>query len=312
MDQHPALTASWDSFPTIRLGVGRRQLSLRPTLSCGQAFRWSLGSDGWWHGVVRGRAIRLRESGDDCLAQVCPFDDGAATLLRDYLRLDVDLVALADDLAARDETIRTPLAVFAGLRVVAQEPEETLLSYLCSPANSVDRISRSIRALSRRHGRLIATLDGEAYYAFPTADALAATPDEEYQAAGLGWRGAGVRRIAATLGEKPAGWLDDLIAQPFDKARADLMVLPGVGPKIADCVCLFALRKDAAVPVDTHVWALARELFPDAFASGSVSRTLTPLAYERVRSLYVARYGPFAGWAQEYLYHWRRQGYPRE
>jgi N-glycosylase/DNA lyase len=304
---HPS--GSWADLPVRSLGIGRRDLTLRHTLNCGQAFRWREEPDGWWHGVVRGRAIRLRESDDDCLAQVFPAD-GAEALLRDYLRLDVDLPALADELGARDETIRTPLTVFAGLRVVDQEPTETLLSYMCSPANSVDRISRATRALARQHGRLIARLDGEPYHAFPMPEALAATPDEDYQAAGLGWRGAGVRRIATLLGERPVGWLDSLRGLPFDDARAELMAFPGVGPKIADCVCLFALRKDEAVPVDTHVWALARELFPNAFASGRVSRTLTPLAYERVRALYVARYGEFAGWAQEYLYHWRRQGYP--
>ena len=186
-----------------------------------------------------------------------------------------------------------------------------MLSYLCSPANSVERISRSIDYLSRNLGRLVAALDGATYHAFPAVEVLAETPDAVFEAAGLGWRGAGVRRVAGLLPARPSGWVASLRALPFSAARAALMAIPGVGPKIADCVCLFALRKDDAVPVDTHVWALARELFPDEFATGRVSKTLTPLAYERVRSLYVARYGRYAGWAQEYLYHWRRQGYPR-
>ena len=302
---------SWSALPVLHLDADRRQLGLRQTLACGQVFRWRERPDGWWHGVVAGRAIRLRESDDGCLAQVCPSGEDALPLLRAYLRLDVDLVALADDLAARDSTIRIPLAVFAGLRVLGQPPEETLLSFLCSPANSVERISRSVDFLSQRLGRLVAALDGATYHAFPTAEVLAVTPDAVFEAAGLGWRGTGVRRVAAILGERPPDWVASLGDLPFLAARAELQAIPGVGPKIADCVCLFALRKDDAVPVDTHVWALARELFPDEFATGRVSKTLTPLAYERVRALYVARYGRYAGWAQEYLYHWRRQGYPR-
>jgi len=100
----------------------------------------------------------------------------------------------------------------------------------------------------------------------------------------------------------PLGWPEQLRETPYGEAKAALMEIRGVGAKIADCVCLFSLEKDEAVPVDTHIWAVAKEIF----GCDIRTRTLTPSTYETVAGLFVQRYGSFAGWAQEYLYLQRR------
>ena len=157
--------------------------------------------------------------------------------------------------------------------------------------------------MSRRYGRFIASAGGRDLYTFPTAAALAAAPVAELAAGcGLGWRGANLQRVAADLTAMPDRWPEQLRALPYLEAKRELMHLRGVGAKIADCVCLFSLDKDEAVPVDTHIWAVAKEIFGLEIPT----RTLTPATYERIAALFVARYGSFAGWAQEYLYLQRR------
>jgi N-glycosylase/DNA lyase len=303
------IEGSWRDLPVGSLEAPSSDLDLSATLDCGQAFRWRLAGDGWWHGVVGDRAVRLRRVGEVCEHQTYPGDaDEGAALLRAYLRLDVDLPALVADFERRCPRIRPALRVHPGIRVLDQSPEETLLSFLCSPANSVLRISRSIDHLAREHGAPIARLDGVAYHSFPDVETLATLPDAAYRAAGLGWRGVGLRAAAERLREKPAGWLAALRSASYGEAKAALVGFPYVGPKIADCVCLFSLLKDEAVPVDTHVWQLARDLFADSAESGRLPKTLTAGTYSRVLALYQERYGPFAGWAQQYLYHWKRHG----
>ena len=299
--------ATWRDLPVGRLALGPRDLDLAATLDCGQAFRWRLGPDAWWQGVIGDRVVRIRRVEDACEYQMYP-SRGAADLLGRYLRLDVDLPALAEDLAERCPRIRPALRIHPGIRILAQPPEETLLSFLCSPANSVPRISRSIEQLCQRFGKPIATLDGVEHRAFPTTATLAGLPDAEYRAVGLGWRGLGIRAVAERLLLYPPDWLLELRALPYAEAKAALVDFPYVGPKIADCVCLFGLLKDEAVPVDTHVWALAKDLFSDEPAWAEITKSLTAKTYDRVVSLYQSRYGPHAGWAQQYLYHWRRSG----
>ena len=293
---------SWVDASQVTLDIDEGLLNLAYTLDCGQAFRWKL-RHGWWSGVVRGHAVRLRREGDAVRGQIFPPHPRPESFLSSYLRLDVDLKRLYREFARADPWIDEAVSAFRGLRVLNQEPRETLLSYLCSTANSVPRISKSVQQMSRLYGNFIGTLESEEFYAFPSTIALAEAPEEGLRTkCGLGWRGSNLRRVAGELLEKAEGWPEQLRALPYGEAKARLMELRGVGAKIADCVCLFSLEKDEAVPVDTHIWALAREIF-DAQVT---TKSLTPATYELVAGLYQRRYGPFAGWAQEYLYLKRR------
>ncbi len=292
----------WSDSSQVDFDIDERLLSLAYTLDCGQAFRWKL-RHGWWTGVVRGHAVRLRREGKTVLGQLYPQHPDAEGFLASYLRLDVDLDAVYRDFAAADPKIDDAVSAFAGLRVLNQEPQETLLSYVCSTANSVPRISKAVEEMSRRWGKPIGSLDGEEFYAFPTALALAEAPEESlWKDCGLGWRGTNLKRVAGELVGRAEGWPEQLRPLPYREGKASLMELRGIGAKIADCVCLFSLEKDEAVPVDTHIWAVAKEIF-DAKVS---NKSLTPATYELVAGLYQSRYGGFAGWAQEYLYLQRR------
>jgi 3-methyladenine DNA glycosylase/8-oxoguanine DNA glycosylase len=97
----------------------------------------------------------------------------------------------------------------------------------------------------------------------------------------------------------PHGWLASLRYQPRAACKRELMGFFGVGEKIADCVCLFSLDKDDAIPVDTHIWRIARARYAPELAG----RSLTPAAYARVGEAFRERFGPRAGWAQQTLFY---------
>ena len=262
------------------------ELDLEHTLDCGQTFRWRRDEADAWIGVV-GRAV-VRVWVQDGVVQHRAWGD---VDLERYFRLDFDLRELPAELVAG----------FPGLRVLAQPAEETLLTFVCSPASNITRITRSVELLARLYGEPIA----EGQRAFPRAEALAGLDATELaQRTGLGFRGRYLVAVAGALRQRGDGWVESLSAAAYDVARAELRKLPYVGPKIADCACLFGLGFDEAVPVDTHVWGIARELFPDEVPT----RTLTPGTYQAVLDAFRRRYGKRAGWAQQYLYHARRVG----
>jgi N-glycosylase/DNA lyase len=297
--------ARWDDLPAARFDVPPDELSLDFSLNCGQAFRWGRLADGAWAGVVWDRAVWVRRSGRFIELRAWPPLPDPPGWFSGYFRLDVDLRALYARFERAHPYLAEAIRLFPGLRVLGQPPAEVLLSYALSVSNSVPRIARAIEVLSRRFGQHIVTLDGVDYYAFPPAYVLAGLnlPDPELAAVtGAGWRLENLKRVAGALVARGEGWLGGLKGRPYEEVHAELVALPGVGPKIADCVCLFGLGFDEAVPVDTHIWALARELFGAAIPA----RTLTPATYRLVSRLYRERFGRYAGWAQEYLYHWRR------
>jgi N-glycosylase/DNA lyase len=187
---------------------------------------------------------------------------------------------------------------FPGLRVVRTDPVECLFSFLCSSANNIARITRMVDALCRRYGEPLGEVEGARYYRFPSVSALAAAREEELFALGFGYRARLVVQAARTLVERGEQWLYALRDAPYEEAHRQLLTLPGVGHKIADCVCLFSLDKAQAIPVDTHVWQIARrDYLPEL-----QGRCLTERVYRQVGDFFRARFGAYAGWAHNVLF----------
>jgi N-glycosylase/DNA lyase len=289
--------------------------SLDDTLASGQAFRWRRDARGWWTGVLRARVIRLRQDGARLIYSATGPGD-APEILRDFLQLDTDLGAIKRELVARDPALVGPIGHAPGLRLLRQDPEECLLSFVCSTANTVPRIAAGIARLSRLVGAPLAAAEEEPYHAFPTVAALAAADPARIAATtGLGYRAARLVRVARQVAARPPGWLPGLRARPYAEAHAALCALDGVGPKIADCVCLFSLDHTAAVPVDTHIRQVAQVLgYLPAPAPPPGSRRagpagLTAAAYRRVGDEFRRRYGALAGYAQNWLFYDHFRGY---
>ena len=280
------------------------------TVICGQTFRWRLDKDGWWACLLpvtdpeTGRAqqqlVRLWQDDEAVFYETSPKPRDLA-LVRDYFRLDVDLPALAQQFIEADFHIQPALAEFAGLRVIRQDPVECLFSFLCTSASPLYRIRRTIAALCREYGDAYpGEVAGLTHTAFPPVHRLAEASLPHLTWLGLGYRAAYVKETAqAVMAHGGASWLLGLRGRPYAEAKRALTALPGVGEKIADCVCLFSLDKDEAVPVDTHIRQIAQRTY---LADTLPNKTLTKATYARIGNDLRARFGPMAGWAQQYLF----------
>ncbi|XP_065498977.1 N-glycosylase/DNA lyase [Caloenas nicobarica] len=302
----------WRSLP-----VPSAELRLDLVLSSGQTFRWWESSPGAWTGVLGGRVWTLRQERDRLWYTVyeeeeeedgdaCPTGaaepDGAEPerILRDYFQLDVGLPALYRAWGAADPLFRKVAKDFPGVRVLRQDPVECLLSFICTSNNHISRITAMIERLCCTFGRRLCHLDARPVHAFPSLSALAgADAEARLRALGFGYRAKFVsgsaRAIAEGLG---AEGLCRLRAVPYAEARRVLCALPGVGTKVADCVCLMALDKAEAVPVDTHVWRIAQQRY-GAVLGG---RSLTLRAHQEIGDFFRGLWGPRAGWAQAVLF----------
>jgi N-glycosylase/DNA lyase len=281
-----------------------RDYDLAATLNSGQAFRWKW-VDNAWEGVVGRRWVRLRCRGTDSTtggqgrgqsleAQTAePPPDW--TWLAEYLQLGVDLDAVLRSFPD-DLPLRQAVAACRGLRLLRQEPWECLASFLCSSTKQIVQIQQMVHLLSERFGEPVAVPAGHApAWAFPTAQRLASCTEAELRACKLGFRAphllAAARAVAAGRIE-----LDHLPRLGLEEARARLLALPGIGRKIADCVLLFACGFETAFPVDVWVARVLREFY---FAG----RPVPPRA---LLEFTASHFGPHAGYAQQYLFHFAR------
>jgi N-glycosylase/DNA lyase len=301
----------WQRCSTIpRMTSGQflcppNEFALEYTLISGQAFRWHLDAEGWWscllpvsrEGCREDVLVRLRR--DAHVVHYEGSDKDTFALIQDYFRLEINLQALSQGFAQNDPLLSIAVARFPGLRVMHQEPIENLFSFLCTPAAPLHRIRRGIAGLCRLYGEASLEAGGITHFSFPTLEALAGASVAEMMTLGLGYRARFLQATARRVVENGGtDWLASLREAPYAEAKAALLTLPGVGEKIADCVCLFSLDKDEAIPIDTHI----RRIAGRDYGTGLATRSLTPSAYTQIGDTLRARFGPMAGWAQQFLF----------
>jgi N-glycosylase/DNA lyase len=285
----------------IRLG-SKCPFNLEATLCCGQTFRWNKQGE-WWYGVVRDKAFKLCQIGNEL-----EFEDVDADFVKDYFGLADDLPRIYSQIG-RDVQMTNAIETFRGLRILHQDPWECLISYICATYKNISAIKQMLFNLSKRFGDKI-DFEGNIFHTFPNAERLAKASLKELRECSLGYRAKFVSETAKTVRENDFEF-ERLRRAPYERAKAELLDFPGVGRKVADCVLLFSLGKVDAFPVD--VWirrAIVRHYasyFPDKFVNRiRGQKSLTDSEYEKLNSFGRKHFGKYAGYAQEYLYHYER------
>lgn len=288
-----------------------RDYDLAATLSSGQAFRWNRQGDTWC-GIIGRRMVVLRQRPEGIEAITArPQSDWS--WLTHYLQTGVDL---AEVLATfpDDPPMRVAVESCRGLRLLRQDPWECLACFILSSTKQITQIRQIVAELCRRFGEPVAgvtaaqafgpseprVLPEEGGFSFPPPERLARATEAELRACKAGFRApyllAAARRVAS--GECD---LAGLGGRCLAESRFELERLPGVGPKIANCVLLFAYGFPMAFPVDVWILRALRQLyFP--------RRRPNP---GRLRAFAEDHFGPHSGYAQQYLFHYMRTHHPK-
>jgi N-glycosylase/DNA lyase len=221
-------------------------------------------------------------------------------ILNDYFQLAVNLKELYSTWSEVDDNFKSVAEKFPGVRILRQDPVENLLSFICSSNNNISRISGMVENLCVHFGEPVTEVDGQMHYAVPSIEKLAQPGVEEtLRKLGFGYRARFIVKSCQKMLEKEPGWLVGLRERPYEEAKEELMGLPGVGPKVADCVCLMSLDKMGALPVDTHVWQITASKYLKHL---NRTKSLTPTVYSEIGDFYRKRFGDYAGWAHSVLF----------
>jgi N-glycosylase/DNA lyase len=281
-----------DSFP----------FNLDFTLCCGQSFRWKKLNE-WWYGIDGDKVFKIKQIGDEL-----EFEGTDADFIKKYFGLHDDLPKILSQIA-KDEHIKRAVKAFNGLRILRQDPWECLISYICATYKNIPAIKQMLFNLSKKFGDKT-VFDGYKFYTFPTAAKLANATINELIECGLGYRAKYVSETAKRVYEGVFD-LESLRRKSYEEAKRELLNLPGVGLKVADCVSLFSLEKLEAFPVDVWIKRIILKHYTNHFEDEfikkiSLKKGPTRSEYDSL-NLFGRRYfGEYAGYAQEYLYHFER------
>ena len=209
-----------------------------------------------------------------------------------YFGLDLNLPDILSSIDV-DMQIHQAILSHRGLRVLRQDGWETLASFICASFNNIKRIEGMIERLCTAYGDPV-SLNGFRGFAFPRPEAIAGVPERRLRSLGLGYRAPYLKATARLVadGKLP---IDQLRRVDYDATKIALLGCEGVGDKVADCVALFGFEKYEAFPIDVWIERAMRYYFRH--------RKMTrKLLHDYARR----HFGPYAGYAQQYLYHYVR------
>jgi len=290
----------------IRLDQSRTPFSLDHTLSCGQTFRWEKRGE-YWIGVADQTVFKIMQK-NTALKFKSSTNTSASNFLWSYFRLDDNLQSVYSKIM-KDEHVEAAVKQFRGLRLMRQEPWECLISYLCATHTNIPAIKQMVFNLCCQFGNPV-NFEDEEFHTFPKPEVLAKASLNDLQLCKLGYRAENVLETAKLVSRGDFD-LEALKTMPYEEAKEELLALPGVGPKVADCILLFSLDKLEAFPIDVWMKRIILEYYSQYFEPEFVTRVhakkgLSPREYGTIYVFGREYFGEYLGYAQEYLYHHKR------
>ncbi len=204
-----------------------------------------------------------------------------------YFDLSTDYAKIKSVLK-QEHTLGNAIEFGKGIRILKQDPLETLISFIISANNNIPRIKATIEKLCQGYGQNMGD-----YYAFPTLDRLAEINQEFFKQIGCGYRS---EYLVKTISDLKTFDLHTLYDMPTDLARKKLMQFKGVGRKVADCVLLFAFSKTDVFPTDTWILQAYEQMY------GKVEKNAV-----KVSEYFSKMFGNLSGYAQQYMFYAKRE-----
>ncbi|MGI6007050.1 MAG: DNA-3-methyladenine glycosylase family protein [Ruminococcus sp.] len=260
-------------------------LDLSQICDSGQCFRMKRRTDEKYQIIASDRYLEAEQRGQEILFD-CKEEE-YENFWKNYFDLDRDYGVYIDKINPNDRYLREAARAGGGIRILRQDLWEMIVSFLISQQNNIPRIRRCIQNICERYGEEKENFEGKRYYAFPKAEDLSGLPEDELKDCNLGYRSKYVVRTAGSVARGEVN-LDEIRKMSYKKARAELMKLFGVGGKVADCICLFALHHLQAFPKDTHILQVLEKHYKRGFPN--------------------RRYQGFQGVLQQYIFYYELCG----
>ena len=272
--------------------------NLKHIFECGQCFRWNKNEEGSYIGIIGNNVLEVKENKDRIIfSGICEED--IKKIVTSYFNLNTNYEEIKEKLSKVDEYLKRSIEFGSGIRILKQDLWETLISFIISANNNIPRIKGIIERISKQYGKEI-TYKNKKYYTFPTPKELSKASIEDLRKLGLGFRD---KRIYETTKLVNSNEIDLAKLEKIDdtnKIREILLTLPGVGPKVADCILLFGFNRFEVFPIDVWVRRVMNDLYIKKEDETKVKK-------QEIENLAKTKYSSLAGIAQQYLFYWKRE-----
>lgn len=263
--------------------TGIQPFQLADTLYSGQSFRWKEIENGGFAIAAGNHQVKAWQKGRRLELDCSPEE--ARRFWAPYFDLKADYAELQENLKKDDPVMADAIAFGGGIRIMRQDLWETMVMFILSQNNNIPRIQGCVERLAEAGGERMSE-PGAFTFVIPEPERLAEFSAEEIASVRAGYRGKYLIGTARRVCERG-----------LPETREELLACPGIGPKVASCIELFGRHDLAAFPIDVWVMRLMNRLY------GFDERN-----QKGMQAFAEARFGEFAGLAQQYLFYYMRSG----
>lgn len=258
---------------------------------CGQCFRFMPCGEKEFLGVAHKRPLRVTDA-DDALILHDVTESEFNLIWKDFFDLNTDYPAITSAFA-EDEIVSAAINSCPGMRLLNQQPFETLITFIISANNNIPRIRKITESICALCGDEIDYREKK-LYAFPTPEQLSTLTEADLKSCGAGYRASYIAETSRAIAVGDVS-LDEIEEMEYTDAKKALCKLKGVGPKVADCILLFSMHKKNAFPVDVWIKRTLDVLFG-----------FTPKNDKEAVAFASERFGEWGGVIQQYLFWYAR------
>ena len=268
----------------------KNDFDLKSTITCGQIFRFFIEEDGSYTVIIRDRVINLKEDNDYIIVESSK-EENLKEIIYDYFDLDRDYSVIEKNILECDKKLEDALKFSRGLKMIHQDPFETIIAFIISQRNRVPFIAKALNLLSLNYGEKVIFKDKE-YYLFPSIDKLKTLTISDFRNCKVGFRDKYLYEIMRSI-ESNLLDIESIYNMNSEDSLKYLIGFKGIGNKVASCILLFAYQKFDVYPIDTWVKKFMKE---DYNIEGE----------QNIKRFTYDTYKEYSGLAIQYMFNYKR------
>jgi len=272
-------------------------INVENSINSGQVFLWRKNKD-IWYGVNGQDILKISKVGT----------------IKSYQNTKIDFFRKRDNIEkiiksiSKDNVTKKAVKQYLGLRILEQDPFQCLISFIVSSNSNIQKIKNSLEKISKKFGEKV-EFEKQEFFLFPKPENLAKVSINEIKSCGVGYRAKFIIEAANMVVLKKINF-EYLKKCNYLDAKEEICKIPGVGNKVADCILLFSLNKLESFPLDRWMIRILEKYYSDKFQLGT--KSITQKQYEILHEKIVNHFGPYAGYAQQFLFKMERENYQKK
>ena len=272
-------------------------ISVENSINSGQVFLWKK-NEKYWYGINGQDVLKIDNLGN----------------IKSYQNNKIDFFRKKDDIGkiiksiSKDSVTKKAVKQYLGLRILEQDPFQCLISFITSSNSNIQKIKNSLEKISKKFGTKI-IFQNQEFFLFPEPKKLAKASINDIKSCGVGYRAQFIKEAANMTMLKKIDF-EYLKKSNYQDAKKEICLIPGVGNKVADCVLLFSLNKLEAFPLDRWIIRILEKYYSNKFQLET--KTITEKQYSIIHEKILNHFGPFAGYAQQFLFKMERENYQKK